>query len=864
MAEPVWVAILAALDRRTPAFRRGFLAAVTEARGATASRAVRAAMRRGDYQSALTALDEAWVGASTQWQPLVSQQIHEALGAGGTLAAEQVSASGMRMGFNVVNPNAVAKARSLTLDLVTRVNAQQKAAMRVVLGDAVQAGWGMEKTARQLRQMELAIGLDARRAAALSRYTRDVFERLPGRFVRQDRLVEKYAAKLLRQRTQTIASTELARAMTAGQLDAWRQGIASGVLPNDRGKQWVATPDDVWCDYCRGLHHVVVPLQGLFVSPVGAVQGPPLHPNCRCVVRLAKRPAGLARRPVGRRSGTGAGVPPPRRAAAPAARPAAPVVRAAVEAPLMTAGETRAWYQTGDSANYVRRYLRGNPLPSDPSLEARVRFAVSSLDEQIAKAGPSGLGSVYDVVPLRKLEKVKPGGLLETTDYRVVSPHPMGRVRSLLGEGAETPPAGSEIIKIRPMQRPMLELDLPPALRGLVKDPEWTYLIPRNTRLLYVGKEDGMRVFRALAPEESAVLTAKERYAVQALKREAASVDDVMAQLGMGRAPRGPGRWAREAQEAEEAAKRAAASKKATKIKPAAPKRIELEEVFGRAAGDPDPVTASQWRKHWGRQSSVPPPEEFAKAMLTDLEEVGGAHQTTWVVRYEIQGYGDRAFSMEAIARNPEWERSVIVERTFRRLPDGRLLVEHDLFRVPNALQDTGIGRAVLGRQFAFYDAIGVGRVEVHANIDIGGYTWARMGFLPRQQSLPRLAEKIRARWDKLTKAYFDEAVEMDLGPEAVEAVEQTIKELADGDATALWRLSDLTDEVKWAGTVDAKGVASSAGHDHVARLVFNDPQHQTLKLGQALLKESDWYGAADWDNAAQMERLRSYFSGKR
>ncbi len=95
-------------------------------------------------------------------------------------------------------------------------------------------------------------------------------------------------------RAEMIARTETARVYTSGRIEAWR---ATGVV---KRKVWSAADDA--CPFCRELDGTVVDLDEPFF-PVGSTQeaewngqliymdhdymdvdGPPLHPNCRCAV----------------------------------------------------------------------------------------------------------------------------------------------------------------------------------------------------------------------------------------------------------------------------------------------------------------------------------------------------------------------------------------------------------------------------------------------------------------------------------------------------------------------------------------------------------------------------------------------------
>jgi len=51
----------------------------------------------------------------------------------------------------------------------------------------------------------------------------------------------------------------------------------------------MVTPDDRLCEYCEAVPDMNpdgVPLGGQFQTPLGPVDGPTLHPQCRCIVYL--------------------------------------------------------------------------------------------------------------------------------------------------------------------------------------------------------------------------------------------------------------------------------------------------------------------------------------------------------------------------------------------------------------------------------------------------------------------------------------------------------------------------------------------------------------------------------------------------
>lgn len=112
----------------------------------------------------------------------------------------------------------------------------------------------------------------------------------------RDRVREVFGPDQRKQYSEMVARTESARAQNMGQVEAWKQ---SGVVS---GTEWSASPD--CCEYCAEMDGRTVNLgetyfdQGGSLEIPGAdgegtrsmnfgyeeIEGPPLHPNCRCVL----------------------------------------------------------------------------------------------------------------------------------------------------------------------------------------------------------------------------------------------------------------------------------------------------------------------------------------------------------------------------------------------------------------------------------------------------------------------------------------------------------------------------------------------------------------------------------------------------
>lgn len=92
------------------------------------------------------------------------------------------------------------------------------------------------------------------------------------------------------------------------------------------------------------------------------------------------------------------------------------------------------------------------------------------------------------------------------------------------------------------------------------------------------------------------------------------------------------------------------------------------------------------------------------------------------------------------------------LERRFttRNVADKQVrTVMHEYLIIPDDLQGNGLSKNIFKSLYKQYQAGDVQRIEVHANLDIGGYTWARYGFKANPRSLPMLRNYI----DEIQKA---------------------------------------------------------------------------------------------------------------
>ncbi len=235
----------------------------------------------------------------TQNLPLIMQQatlptLTTAIKGAAKIEIQEVSGFGITIDFARVNPYAVTAAQNQAAYLVTRVSLQTKAAIRSVITEALKQGITPRDTARILKPM---IGLTQRQALAVMNFRERM--RNAGATVSQAQsAAAKYTQQLLRERSMTIARTELIDSMTRGQRATWLAGRRDGKMPFGARAEWIVTPDDRLCPRCMAMDGETADIEGVFK---GGIIGPTLHPRCRCAIGL-NAASMKVRRPSRRRS----------------------------------------------------------------------------------------------------------------------------------------------------------------------------------------------------------------------------------------------------------------------------------------------------------------------------------------------------------------------------------------------------------------------------------------------------------------------------------------------------------------------------------------------------------------------------------
>lgn len=129
------------------------------------------------------------------------------------------------------------------------------------------------------------------------------------------------------------------------------------------------------------------------------------------------------------------------------------------------------------------------------------------------------------------------------------------------------------------------------------------------------------------------------------------------------------------------------------------------------------------------------------------------------------------------------------------RMEDDKKVVYHDVFNLPSELQGKGLSKSVFRELFKSYESMGIDRVEVLANMDVGGYCWGRYGFSAKTSEIKDLVQR-RFSEEVISQNDFEEVSEI-LKMSGPNIRMDEIANLKCGKALL------LSNKVKWRGFID-------------------------------------------------------------
>ena len=238
-------------------------------------------------------------------------------------------------------------------------------------------------------------------------------------------------------------------------------------------------------------------------------------------------------------------------------------------------------------------------------------------------------------------------------------------------------------------------------------------------------------------------------------------------------------------------------------------RRATIPAAFRAAGSAGANVISTNVRAHAGTElkgSAFQSTESFKRFAETLIADYGQG------VRFEVSGTVSRTDATLSYSGSD----GTNISRRFSKADDGSTSVYHAYFSAGS--RGNGAGKRFFRASMGEYMAAGVKHVDVSANIDVGGYAWARFGYLPKTQSdWNYLQNNLMAKAERMKR-------ENRLSAGEFEKVRATI---APGDPKTLWKVADM--------------------------------QIGGRKIGKELLLNTSWSGRITLSNQEQMRRFTAY-----
>lgn len=179
--------------------------------------------------------------------------------------------------------------------------------------------------------------------------------------------------------------------------------------------------------------------------------------------------------------------------------------------------------------------------------------------------------------------------------------------------------------------------------------------------------------------------------------------------------------------------------------------------------------------------------------------------------------------------------------------------VDHSYLQLDSADQGGGAVKRMFAEAVPLYQRAGFEGINVHANLDAGGYSWAKYGFRPDE---PRaFTSDFEAGWGKITKARSDTAKEYrsKLSDEAASEL-SAVRE-------AVNKFRDSPDIGRVLTSLKTPALDRELSAEYETATSGNMPAKVKKTFVKVALYNSNWYGRLDMTHEPSMESLKQYLT---
>lgn len=211
-------------------------------------------------------------------------------------------------------------------------------------------------------------------------------------------------------------------------------------------------------------------------------------------------------------------------------------------------------------------------------------------------------------------------------------------------------------------------------------------------------------------------------------------------------------------------------------------------------------------------------PAEFHAAMTG-----GGLPKSVLRVAY-VESFGEMQMIVTSDLKNNS---NQIIGGFSERLTFDTGIVDLTLFALEAPAQGANIAKSIMASQVASFQKMGMKEIQLDANIDVGGYAWAKYGCVPLLGGWSNIKGQIRSNLNEMEQSG-------QIGPNAAEKIDGLIGGTFEkNNPKGIWAVSDLTTPV------------------------------EGVPLGKRLLLGTSWSGKLDLTDTQSMKRFNAYVGKK-
>lgn len=251
------------------------LAAFDEIRNSINMNALISALNAGDIDAALAAI--ALADIPETMEPARATLKEAIYVVGSAAAAELADFLGVDFSFSMVSDAVLQELEEFGAGMVTNVSDQTVKGIRAALVESYAEGRTPAAAAKEIRDI---IGL-TERDARLAVKKRTALLEAGKTEAEADAIMEKWIAKKIKDRAETIALNELVEAANRGQEMTWETAVDLGLIDKDVvRRRWETVSDDKTCPICAPMQGALAKVGEPFSN--GIITPNHSHVRCRC------------------------------------------------------------------------------------------------------------------------------------------------------------------------------------------------------------------------------------------------------------------------------------------------------------------------------------------------------------------------------------------------------------------------------------------------------------------------------------------------------------------------------------------------------------------------------------------------------